>query len=79
MDISAWFGLFAPAGTPASIVNLLNTQVNQLLVDPTYVDRVRTLGHSEYQTLSPPQFARVVRKDFSVWKEVIQKGKVRVE
>lgn len=79
MDISAWFGLFAPAGTPASIVNLLNTQVNQVLVDPTYVDRVRTLGHSEYQTLSPPQFARVVRKDFSVWKEVIQKGKVRVE
>src|SRR5690606_36665340 len=30
-DVSTWYGVFAPAGTPASVVNAVNAEVNKLL------------------------------------------------
>ena len=33
-DVSTWYGVFAPAGTPANVVTTLNTEINKLLANP---------------------------------------------
>jgi tripartite-type tricarboxylate transporter receptor subunit TctC len=39
-----WYGLMAPAGTPKSIVDKLNTQVSAILKDPQVLQRFAPLG-----------------------------------
>jgi tripartite-type tricarboxylate transporter receptor subunit TctC len=42
--VGAWNGFFAPKGTPAAIVNLLNTHLNEILKAPDVVERLATYG-----------------------------------
>ena len=57
-----WVGLFAPAKTPAFIIDKLNSEVRAILAMPAMKERVKTFG---YQTLdmSPDQYAAFLRSD----------------
>src|SRR5262245_30359398 len=43
-EASSWYGIGAPAGTPAEIVNKLNKEINAALVDPKLKARLADLG-----------------------------------
>lgn len=43
-EVLGWFGLYAPAGTPADIVRRLNAEVNALIAQPATVQRFAELG-----------------------------------
>ena len=38
-DVNPWFGILAPAGTPAATVKKINTDVNQMLAQKDVIDR----------------------------------------
>jgi tripartite-type tricarboxylate transporter receptor subunit TctC len=42
--VGAWNGFFAPKGTPAAVVNALNTHLNAILAMPDVVQRLATYG-----------------------------------
>ncbi len=44
LNVMGWFGIAAPKGTPALIVQRVNHDVNQLLAEPAFVERLRELG-----------------------------------
>lgn len=43
VDVPIWYGLYAPAGTPESVINQINTVINAALKDPRYVKNIEQL------------------------------------
>src|SRR5690606_29057618 len=61
-DISTWFGVFAPAGTPRPIVDRLNTEFTRALSAPDIRERLARMG-AEPSPMSPEAFADFVRAE----------------
>ena len=78
-DLVAWYGLFAPAGTPAHIVNALNQEVNRFLQAPENAERLKAIGLADWPIKTPDQFAETVRSDIRDWGDVVRKGQIKPE
>ena len=63
-QVVGWNGLFAPAGTPAPIVNRLNAELNKLLLLPDVKKQFDTLGF-EVVHLTPAQFTAFLADDIA--------------
>jgi tripartite-type tricarboxylate transporter receptor subunit TctC len=70
-DVSAWTGLFVPAGTPAAIVNRLNVETRQITHDQKYVTLIHGMG-TDLASSSPQDFGQFVRADIARWKAVVK-------
>jgi tripartite-type tricarboxylate transporter receptor subunit TctC len=77
-DVSGWFGLYAPAATPAAVVQRLNTEITALLRDPGIVDRFKTMGMEAMPTTSD-QLASLMRSEITAYKAVIQRAGIKAE
>jgi tripartite-type tricarboxylate transporter receptor subunit TctC len=78
IDVNVWLGLFAPAGTPAPIVNRLNEAVNRVLKDTEVVGKITQAGVSMGGG-SPAEFAAFVRTDYTRWGEIVRKSGVTLD
>jgi tripartite-type tricarboxylate transporter receptor subunit TctC len=78
MDISNWFGAFAPAGTPPEVLARLNREINAAVRAPEVLERLERAG-AEPAGGSPEQFARLIRADHENWKAVIQRAGIKPE
>src|SRR5262245_43926642 len=70
-DASSWYGIGAPAGTPAEIVNKLNKEINAALVDPKLKARLADLGGTVIAG-SPSDFGRFIAAETEKWAKVIK-------
>jgi len=73
-----WFGLLAPAGTPAPVVARLNAEANRFLADPAFRARLEQNAH-EPMGGTPEEFAAYMAEDIARWREVVRETQVRVE
>lgn len=72
-DATFWFGLLAPAGTPAAIVKRLNALVVDVLKDPNVVQTTRRQGlHAMPST--PEELSALIREEMKRWREVVTEG-----
>ena len=78
MAFSNWFGFFAPAGTPADVLQRLNRELNAVVRAPDVVERLRLLG-ADPVSGTPEAFAKVVRDEHESWKVVIQRAGIKAE
>ncbi|UDM53639.1 tripartite tricarboxylate transporter substrate binding protein [Cupriavidus sp. MP-37] len=78
-DTDSWYGLFAPAGTSAAIVQRLNAEVNRLLADAAVRERFLQLNMGMAPPKTPEQFAQTVRADVGTWGKLIQANHVTVD
>ena len=78
LAFSNWFGFFAPAGTPADVVQRANRELNTLMRAPDVADRLRQLG-ADPVTGTPEAFAKVIRDEHDSWKAVIQRAGIKAE
>lgn len=65
-EVVTWIGMFAPAATPAAIVNVLNANVNKSLASAQIRELFLTSG-VEAEGGTPQQFADQVRRDVKNW------------
>ncbi|GGX06277.1 exported protein [Pigmentiphaga litoralis] len=65
-----WFGIFAPAGVPAAIVEQVNRDVNRVVQSPDMVARFAELGVYP-QAGSPADLAAYLRDQQAVWRKVV--------
>ena len=72
-DVTAWFGLFAPAKTPMTIVNSLQTEAKRALQAPEVVRRMDAEG-TDIVASAPTQFAAEVKVEFDKWRAVVKKA-----
>lgn len=66
-----WFGVFAPAGTPAPVLALLNREVAAVVKDPAMQAWLQSRG-AEGVTTSADEFAEYIRKDLEKWTRVVK-------
>jgi len=70
-DTVPWYGIAAPAGTPAEIVNRLNAEINASLATPAVADRLRQEG-AEPSAKTPAEFGSFIRAEVTRWSELIR-------
>jgi tripartite-type tricarboxylate transporter receptor subunit TctC len=75
-EYSNWNALFAPAKTPAAIVNKVNASVVKILNDPEVAQRLASQG-ADPAPGSPDALARYMRTDHERWKKVIQAAGIK--
>ncbi|MFT3805072.1 MAG: tripartite tricarboxylate transporter substrate binding protein [Burkholderiaceae bacterium] len=76
--LDPWFGIFAPAGTPQSIVARVNGAVREMLARPEVRAKLREIG-AEPMDMSPAQFRDLVRADADKWRELIRQMGITAE
>jgi tripartite-type tricarboxylate transporter receptor subunit TctC len=73
-----WFGLFAPAGTPKPVVDLLNSKMNVALASPATKESLAKIG-LEPTGGSPDVLAKTVAGDIKKWGDVAREKSIRAE
>ncbi|NDY90272.1 Bug family tripartite tricarboxylate transporter substrate binding protein [Ideonella livida] len=77
-EVASWQALYAPAGTPAAVVQRLNAEVEKILATTEVKARLYVLGLS-HSANTPAQFAEFNRGELSKWQRVAKEGKVTLE
>jgi tripartite-type tricarboxylate transporter receptor subunit TctC len=77
-ESTAWFGIFAPAGTPRDIVAKVNADTNALLQAADLRERFAAAG-AEPAGGSAEAFAEIVRVETEKWARVIKQANVKVQ
>ena len=78
MDITIWFGLFVPAGTPTPIVQRLHQEVVRIIALPDIRERLATLG-VDPSGMSPEDFSRRVAEDIARWTRVAKEANIKAD
>ncbi len=73
--VNLWFGMWAPAGTPAHIVNRLNAEVARSAASPEIREQFVRLG-MEAVPMSPEAFAKFVRAETAVNHRIVTEGNI---
>ena len=69
-DITVWFGLFVPAGTPPVIIDMLNREAVKIMNSPDMRKRVIDLGDVPLSS-TPMEFAERIRAEKPFWARLI--------
>jgi tripartite-type tricarboxylate transporter receptor subunit TctC len=75
-EADQWYGLVAPAGTPADVVSRLNGIVNRALALPDVAQQLATEGAVPMAT-SPAAFGELIAREIPRWREVVKAGNVK--
>jgi tripartite-type tricarboxylate transporter receptor subunit TctC len=74
-EVSAWFGLLAPAGTPKPIVDRLQREVLQVLRLPDVAAQLLELGAKPVGN-TPAEFAAMIQAELEKWRQVARTNKL---
>ena len=77
-EFTVWWGIVAPAGTPAAIVSLLNTEFNTISADPEAAKQLAAEG-AEVTAWTPAQFNALLANNLAMWKRVARDSGIRAE
>jgi tripartite-type tricarboxylate transporter receptor subunit TctC len=76
-DATGWFGLSAPKGTPAAVIDVINKEVAAALVDPGMKAKMAHLG-ADPMPMGPDEFGKLVADDTEKWGKVIRAANIHV-
>jgi tripartite-type tricarboxylate transporter receptor subunit TctC len=77
-EADQWYGLVAPAGTPAAVVARLNAEVNKALQSPEVAQQLATEGAIPMPG-TPGDFRDLIARELPRWAEVVKAGKVKAD
>ncbi len=77
-DASSWFGLFAPAGTPRTVVDKIQADVAKALAQPAVRERFIAQG-ADPGGNTPDQFAAFIRAETEKWTRVVKFSNAKVD
>jgi tripartite-type tricarboxylate transporter receptor subunit TctC len=77
-EMSAWFAVFAPKGTPPEVIRLLNQRLQAAIDEPKTRQRLSEIG-AEPGGGSPESAAERLRADYRLWGRVIKEAGIKLE
>ncbi|WP_232464516.1 Bug family tripartite tricarboxylate transporter substrate binding protein [Bordetella genomosp. 8] len=75
-DVTVWYGLVAPAGTPPAIVEMLSKETAKILARDDVRQKLVAIG-TEPQSMTPAAFGEFMAGERAKWAQVIQKAGIR--
>lgn len=77
-DLSGWFGIVAPAGTPKEIIDKMSTEIARNLAMPEARERLASQGMEPFIS-TPEEFASLLKADISRYAGIIKAANIRLE
>jgi tripartite-type tricarboxylate transporter receptor subunit TctC len=77
-EVSVWYGVFAPKGTPPAVVGSINKEINAALADAKFRARITDIG-GEPMPMTPAELDAFVRADIAKWRKVIEFAKISAD
>lgn len=77
-QVTAWFGLFAPAGTPPAAIARLHDATAQALGAPEFKDKLAKMGMTP-MAASQADFARTVAAEAVKWRNVVKSARIKTD
>lgn len=77
-EVSNWYGVVAPPGTPAPIRQRLAAELARILARPEIAQRLKGLGFAP-APMPPDDFAAFIRNEIATWRDVVQAAKIRLD
>ena len=77
-DVTVWYGILAPAATPASVIGTLNSEIVSILTLPDVAERLAGLG-LDVSSSTPQQFGAILRKEAALWQQVVRDAGIKAE
>jgi len=77
-EVTTWYGLLFPAGTPESIVKQMNGEVNQVLKQPDVRSRLAAEG-GDVLGGTPGEFSALLKSDLARWGAIVKQSGAKVD
>ena len=77
-DMATWYGLVAPANLPVEIRNRLNKELQSILADPKFKDKLIAQG-ADPMPGSPEQFSAFIKSEIEKWRKLIAQSQITVD
>jgi len=77
-EVSTWYGVLAPAGTPRPIINRLNTELVRIMNSPDLKDRLAALATDPLAS-TPDEFADFIRQEIARWGKVVREAGLKAD
>ena len=78
-DVSAWYGLLAPVGTPKPVVIRIHDEVVKILATPEMKERFLTTIGGDPVGGTPEQFAADIKSDIARWAKIVNDSGIKLE
>lgn len=78
LEMSVWYAMYAPHGTPQNVIKTLNSGIGRVLAMPDVQDRLTQLGHDAAPS-TPEELARMVKVDSAKWAKAARDGNIQLE
>ena len=77
-NLSSYFGVLAPAGTPAAVIDRLNLEINAALAQPALRERLKAAECLPTQG-SPAEFSKLIHNEFGNMARIVQQAQMKAE
>jgi tripartite-type tricarboxylate transporter receptor subunit TctC len=77
-EVTTWYGVLAPAGTPKPIIARLNAEIVRVMHAPDLQERFAATG-TEPRTSTPEEFADFIRQEMAKWGKVVRAAGLKAE
>ncbi|WAI81507.1 MULTISPECIES: Bug family tripartite tricarboxylate transporter substrate binding protein [Achromobacter] len=77
-DMPSWYGLWAPAGTPQSVVNRVQKEVRLALRDPIVAEKLASISFQSVGS-SPDEFGQYASREFNKYKTLISAARIKAD
>ena len=77
-DVTSWYGIVAPAGTPSQVIDRLHGEMTKALNDPDVREKLAGLG-AEPIGNTPAEFAATIRSETAKWSKIVKDAKITAE
>jgi tripartite-type tricarboxylate transporter receptor subunit TctC len=77
-EVDFWVGMFAPSGTPRTVIAKLNNEINRIIKTPEIQDKFIAIG-ADPVVSTPEQFAAILQGDIERWGKMVKASGMKVE
>jgi len=77
-DVTLWYGLLAPAGTPKPVIDFFANEVKAMMAQPDVIEMLRNIGTDPVGS-TPQQFQALFDKEVKTWQTVVKEANIVVD
>jgi tripartite-type tricarboxylate transporter receptor subunit TctC len=78
-DLTTWWGIMAPAGTPQAVVERLAAEIGRLIEQPDMKERFATMGSEAPTVRTPREFTAFVEKELKTYSELVKRSGATID